>query len=269
MRGVWGGGGLLPFSLRSIPVVRGLLIGMAGVFLLYFLVYPLRFVLPQLLAFQAAPGSLDWLLRPWTWFLYPLLVLDPIALLLSGYMLYVGGGVLERSWGSRNFLVLFLIFNLITALAFVPAAYLFGLSFTVAGMWLPVATLWIAWAAMDPELELHLWGAIPVKLKYIGFVDAALVYFSYGLSTGPWGPIVGLFALAGPAAAFLYVRKLPRLDLGFRPPRPRPARRHPEMAPRERIGSFNPLKRRQEQREIERLRKLLGDDDEDRPARRY
>jgi membrane associated rhomboid family serine protease len=266
----------LPISFYTIPVVRALLIALVGIFLVYFLVYPLRALLPYWLIYTVTPGMLDWLVRPWSWLTYPLLEVSPIGILFQGYALYLAGGTLERSWGSRNFLALFVVFNLITALALVPAAYLFNVNFVLAGMWMPIASLFVAWAAMDPELEFRIYGVFPLKLKFLALIDVGIVYFSYGLSNGPWGPVIGLFALAGPAAAFLYVRKLPRLNLGFDLPAQLPApglqedppRRRPNGGEREGVGGFNPLRKRQEQREIERLKKLLGEDDDDRPVRR-
>lgn len=280
MRANWGRGrrswqSYLPSGLGGIPVVAGVLLASVGVFLLYFLVYAWRAPIIEWLAFTADPRSLEWLTQPWKWITYVFLQLDFLGLLFGGYLLYLAGGTLERSWGSVNFAVLFGAFCVIAALGFVAAAYLFGQTFILAGYLIPVAALWAAWAALDPELEFRLYGVLPLRLKWIALITVGFIYFSYGLSTGPMGPIVGLFALAAPAAAFFYVRKLPRLSLGgFRRPADRwapdlredvPRRRREE--PRERVGGLNPLRRRQEQQEIERLRKLLGEDDDDRPLR--
>jgi hypothetical protein len=205
------------------------------------------------------------------------LQLDFLGLLIGAYMLYLAGGTLERSWGSLNFAVLFAAFCVAAAFSFVAAAYLFKQSFSLAGYMIPVSALWTAWAALDPELEFRVWGVFPLRLKHIAIIDVLFIYFSYGFGTGPLGPVIGLFALAAPAAAFFYVRKMPRLSLGgFRRPPDRWApdlREEPRQPrreePRERVsGGFNPLRRRQEQAEIERLRKLLGEDDDDRPVRR-
>ena len=142
-----------------------------------------------------------------------------------------------------------------------------GKSAVLLGLSLPLAALVTAWAALDPEQESSFWG-VPVKAKTIALVWVLLIYFQFGLAYGD--PIFALFSLAAPAAAFFYVRKLPRLNLDLRTARDwRPRREMPsgpllrtETEERERVGGFNPLRKRQEQIEIERLRKLLGEDDD-------
>ena len=246
--------------------MRGFLIAALTLFLLYFFVFPFREPIGEWLAFRARGYSgFDWALRPWTWVTYPFLLLSPLALLFGGYWLYIVGGVLERSWGSVNFLVIFAALSVVAALGFMPAAYIFQLEVGLAGMWLPLTALLVAWATMDPEQPISFW-FIPMKLKTLAVLDVLLVYFFYGFSFGPVGPVAALFALVAPAAAWYYVRKMPRLDIGFRaarPSRPNPRRLLREEPPsRERASGFNPLRRRQEQEEIARLRKLLGDDDD-------
>lgn len=262
--GNYGGGGWLPFSLHNVPVVRGLLIAAAVAFLLFFFTFAAGSPIYHWLAFQAG----RWSTRPWTWLTYPVMVTSPLSLLFAGYWLYLVGGSLERSWGSRSFAVLFFTFAALAALAFVPAFYLLGASVSLAGLWLPLSALTVAWAALDPEMEIWFWGILPLKLKALALIDVLLTYFSFGFA---YGPVVGLFALAGPAAAYFYVRKMSRLNLAFgrrQAPRIRPLLR-PEPPPRERAPRPSLLRRRQEQREIERLRKLLGEDDDSNPAARH
>ncbi len=252
--------------------MRGVLIAGAAFFLLYFLAFPLRGPLVEWLRFTIA-GRSDpgWVLQPWAWLTYPIVITDPVALLFGGYWFYMCGGVLERAWGSRNFAVLLASFTFITVLGFILAALIFDVAFRLAGLWLPTTALLVAWAAMDPEQEIRFWGILPLKMKMLAAISVALVYFYFGLSYGPLGPIIGIFALAGSAAAYIYVRKMPRLDVGFALSRPQ---RRPEpqsylrIPPddREKVRGFNPLRKRQEQEEIARLKKLLGEDDDDRPA---
>lgn len=264
MRSVWGdrgGGGWLPFHMGSVPVVRVLLVASAVVFLLYFL--PATRGLALLLGFSVfGPSGRDWLVQPWAMLTYPLLVKDPISLLIQGLWLYMVGGSLERSWGARPFAALFFIFTALAAVAFVPAGYLFRADVGLAGLTLPLSALTVAWAALDPELEIYFWGVLPLKLKMLALVDVLLTYFYFGFT---YGPLVAVFTLAGPAAAWYYVRKLPRLT--FAGPARRPRTRFRELLrdeppPRERVPRPNPLRRRQEQAEQERLRKLLGEDDD-------
>jgi len=272
MRSTWGSGGSyqggswLPFSWFNIPVTRALIIATVVTFLAYFFSGQSGGVVFRTLAYvTVGPGDGAWYTRPWTWFTHPFVEDHPLWMLFRLYWLYVVGGILERSWGSRNFAVLFFAFSWIAAWAFLPAYYLLGKNASLGGLFLLTSILTVAWAAMDPEMEMSFWG-IPLKLKALALLDVLLVYFYFGMEYRD--PVLALFTLAGPAAAWFYVRKLPRLSLGFRAParRAAPLLRE-EPAQRERVSGVNPLRKIQEQREIERLRKLLGEDD-DRPTTR-
>lgn len=276
MRSNWGGssrysgGAWLPFSWDSIPVTRAFLIATVATFLLFFFTGQFSGPVWEWLPFRTASDSgFTWLLRPWTWFTYPFMELPSFWIIISLYILYSLGGMLERSWGSRNFAVLFLAFSAIGALAFVPTLYLFGKPVQLDGLTIPLTALITAWAALDPEAEVNFWG-VTVKTKLVAALWVGLTYFSFGLQYRD--PFLALFVLAAPAAAWCYVRKMPRLSLGYRAPAPRRPepllREEPLGRERERVNKgFNPLRKRQEQMEIERLRKLLGDDD-DRPLSR-
>lgn len=286
MRSNWGGnsgytgGSWLPFSWHAIPVTRALLFSTVGIFLLFFFTGQFAGPVWQWLPFQT--GGLEWLTRPWTWVTYAFLETPSLWVLITLYVLYSMGGMLERSWGSRNYALLFFAFTAIGALAFVPASYLFGKPVLLHGLSLPLMALVTAWAALDPELEISFWG-VPMKAKLLAAIWVALNYFNFGLQYRD--PLFAIFSVAPAAAAWFYVRKMPRLNMGFRAPgqsayggsrsssyrepllrdEPRP----PRGAEREQVKrGFNPLRKRQEQLEIERLRKLLGDDD-DRPIRRH
>ena len=269
MRRSWGddsggryyeGGRWLPFNWQSIPVTRTLLFATVATFLLFFFTGQSSGPIGTWIPFV----SQAWYLRPWTWFTYPFLELPSFWILITLYVLYSMGGMLERSWASANFAALFFAFTGVGALGFVPAYYLLGKPVVLVGLSLPLVALITAWAAMEPELEVSFWGII-VKAKFLAAVWVALIYFQMGMA---YDPITALFSLAAPAAAFFYVRKLPRLNLDVRF---RPARREPllredrprrERPPRESVPGQNPLRRRQEREEMERLRRLLGDDDD-------
>lgn len=278
MRSNWGGnsgytgGAWLPFSWHSIPVTRALLIATVATFLLYFFTGQNSGPIWAWIPFRSASADgLTWLTRPWTWFTYPFMELPSFWILITLYILYSMGGMLERSWGSRNFAALFFAFTAIGALAFVPPLYLMGKPVLLVGLNLPLTALITAWAALDPEMDVSFWG-VPVKAKLVAAIWVAFTYFSFGLQYQD--PLLAIFSLAPAAAAWYYVRKMPRLNLGHRAPSASPYRepllREEPLrgAEREQVKrGFNPLRKRQEQLEIERLRKLLGDDD-DRPISR-
>lgn len=276
MRSTWGGGGgasWMGSGFYGIPVVRALVIAAVVTFLAYFFVGQAGGPVAPWLAFSTE-GGLGWL-RAWTWLTYPFVEVSPLSLLLQGYWLWVVGGMLERSWGWRRFLPFFFALTAISCIVFVPAFYLLGRPVTLWGLMLVNSGLTVTWAALDPELELNFYGVLPVKLKALALVDVLLVYFGFGLNHSD--PVLALFTLAAPAAGWLYIRKLPAWTAGS----PFGAARRPSRGPnfrepllreepprREQAGRRNPLRKRQEQEEIARLRKLLGDDDDgDRPLR--
>lgn len=269
-----GGASFTPFELRSIPYVRALLLLLTAVFLLFFLATGLRAAIAELLTFEAAGrGDLSWLTRPWTLLLYALFSVHPLPLLFQGYWLYMVGGTLERSWGGRNFAVVTGALTLASALGMLLASQIFDVPVALQGPALALGSLTVAWAAMDPDMPIYFWALIPVKLKYLAFISVAVTYFSYGLSSGALGPLMALGTLAGPAAAWFYVRKAPRLNIGFRAPRDSMSSRfqtllkNRERAPfQERIPPSGPVRSRQQRVDEERLRRLLGEDEPEAPV---
>lgn len=266
-RRVRSGSPWLPFDWSSIPVTRGILVAALTTFLAFFFTGQEGGPVYQYVPFVTH----EWY-KVWTWVTYAFLERPTFFTIFTVLILYQIGGSLERSWGSRNYLVLFLVFNALSALAFVPGALLLGKPVPLEGFTLPLITLVAAWAALDPEMDVSYWG-LPVKAKTVAAIFALLIYFQLGM--GLRDPLLAAFCFAGPAAAILYIRKMPRLNLAapsFSLPRRQRRERLPrllreefedDLPERERVpgSSHNPLRRRQEQLEIERLKKLLGEDD--------
>lgn len=294
MRPTWGGserrGGGSPFSISwyAIPVTRFLLFSMVALFFAYYMLDQQRSPIWSWLPFVArGSGDLTWAWQAWRWVTYTLLEFD-VWILISLYILYSIGGMLERSWGSVNFAVLYAAFSAIGAVALGAGSVLLNHPILLLGPSITLTALVTAWAALDPELDVTFFGA-PLKAKVIAYIWIGLMVYRF-LMMG--GIFLAVFALAAPAAAFFYVRKMPRLNLSLggrrdswrpglreeprdrwapdlredRDDRPTHEPRSPED--RERVGGFNPLRKRQEQIEIERLRKLLGEDDDGKPAGR-
>ena len=122
MRSTWGSGRRgyggspwLPFNWQSIPVTRTLLILTVATFLLFFFTGQGTGPVAAWVPFRAQA----WLTMPWTWFTYSFLETPSLWVLLTLYVLYSMGGMLERSWGSVNFAVLFFAFTAVGALGFV------------------------------------------------------------------------------------------------------------------------------------------------------
>lgn len=136
--------------------------------------------------------------RPWTVFTY---ALDGsgsvVSLLLSGYLLWVFGGSLERGWLARDYLRFLVLTTPAPALALWTAAGLVGRAVGLSGLWVPVAACAVAWSVIHPSERLLVYFAIPVEGRWIGVLSAALLFFSLPFP-------LGAFALAGCGVAWWY-----------------------------------------------------------------
>lgn len=196
------------FILQSSePVTRTLLLINIVTFLSYFVAaYIARAGNPWVyLHFSTfAPWQL-----PWTFLTYPLVTYDPLNLLFSGYWLWVVGGSLERAWSTRRFLQFFFGIALISSLSLWLGRLLLSAigvpsGAILAGLWVPLAALTVAWCLLNPD-QIVLFGFIlPIKSRYLMWATFALSYFGFALSPYPGAPWLAFFALAGPAAAYLY-----------------------------------------------------------------
>lgn len=88
----------------------------------------------------------------------------PFFLLLWLYMVYLFASSLERAWGSFRFTLFYLLTAACTAaVGFYPALE------PVTNTYLNTA-LFLAFAALYPEMEVLLFFVLPVRVKYIGAV---------------------------------------------------------------------------------------------------
>lgn len=191
------------FSDR-IPVTKSVIVTGILTFLLFVF---LGGGLARLLSFS----SLGVFTAPWTLATYPLQgAFEPISLLFSSYWMWVACGSLERSWGSRVFGIYFFVMSAITALGLLVATVVTGVPTHAAGLWLPLAGATIAFAMQNPEQQILFFFIIPMKLKYLALLSTALVLVSFARPN----PLVGVFALAGCAVSYWYVRQGRSLDFG-------------------------------------------------------
>ncbi|HET6947447.1 MAG TPA: DUF1751 domain-containing protein [bacterium] len=138
---------------------------------------------------------------PWSVLTYPLVASGGILwVLLGGYMLWMFGGSLERGWGTRDYLVFLVLVSIATALGLWVGAGLTGRGAVLAGSGMLLAAAVVAWSVINPGERLLLYFAIPIEARWLGVASAVLVVFSFPFP-------LGLFALAGPGAAWWYVRR--------------------------------------------------------------
>ena len=162
-RDSYGGGGFGSGTLT--PWVKRLLIANTAIYvavLLGGLVFSSRTLVRDWFAFQPA----DFLTRPWTLVTYAFFHAGVIHLLFNMLTLFFFGPPLEERWGGRGFVRMYLVAAAGGALfsvlfAFLdPGSYIVGASGAVLGLMMAFAMIW-------PDLEVHVLGIIPVKMKWL------------------------------------------------------------------------------------------------------
>lgn len=103
---------------------------------------------------------------------------DLLSLALSLYFYYFIGGALEREWGSQRFTVFYAIGVLMNLLTGFLTGY--------ASMYYVNLSLFFAFATLYPDLQFLLFFFLPVKAKWLAWIDGAwfllsiLQYLFYG-----------------------------------------------------------------------------------------
>lgn len=172
----------------------------------------------------------EFLTRPWTALTYPLLGSGNILwLLLGGYIFWLFGGSLERAWRWRDYAIFMVLTTVVPAISVWLGSTLAGWEILLAGLWLPVAAVTVAWAAVNPGERVLLYFMLPVPARWLAVIAVAFVVFSVRFP-------MGVFAATGCGVAWWYARSGRYGGLSFR----RPHARMREPHEPERL-SLNPL----------------------------
>ncbi len=123
------------------------------------------------------------------WFAFP----RPVVLFFTLLLLYLMGSALEEAWGTAHFLAFFLISAMVSAFA----AAILGIP--LLGSYFVNFTLLFAYAATYPQQTFLLFGVMPVRVRWLAYVAAAVL-----LAGVVAGGDSNTAAFAGAAAAFLY-----------------------------------------------------------------
>lgn len=149
--------------------------GMAGVFLLDLFFSRSAVTASQLLSFNRAL-----ILQGQVWRLVTFVFIpegtSPIFIFFTLYFYYLIGTALENRWGSRRFNLYYLIGILGADLGGMLTGY--GTSYYLN------LSLFLAFACLYPDFEILLFFVLPVKIKYIAYLDAA--YLAYRLFFLSW-----------------------------------------------------------------------------------
>lgn len=206
---------------RLTPWVRRLMIALTAVFLALFVADDLLHlgVTPRLIL---VPNRL--LQQPWTLLTFPFVHREPLGLLFTLLTLFFFGGSLEDRWGGRAFLkfcavsaaggaLLSLVLAADGRMGGVP---LMGFTGVIYGLLLALAMFW-------PDMEINIWGIIPVKAKWLALVSA-VIGFILSVQNGGFG----LAHLGAFGSAFLYLKSPWAPHAWGDVPAPRPVKRQPK-----------------------------------------
>ena len=128
---------------------------------------------------------------------------SPFALLISLYVYYWIGSTLERQWGTAKFNLYYISGALLTVLGVVLASLITGNPYlTAAGTGYVNLSMFFAFAFLFPDTTVLLFFILPVKMKWLAYLDGALFAFDIIKAIGAhnWAgvvlPIVALLNFA-------------------------------------------------------------------------
>ncbi len=132
-------------------------------------------------------------------------------LALSLYFYYFIGSTLERNWGTGKF-TLFYISGALLTMVYGIGMSLLGYSGVYLSSSFINLSMFFAFAMLFPDMRVMLFFFIPIKMKWLAYLDAALFLFNLILSPFPANllPLVALlnvFVFCWPQFRYLFRRK--------------------------------------------------------------
>ena len=161
------------YRFRIVPFFKYIIFAMAGV-------YALQFFFPSFPLLNRLTLSMPMVYQGQIWRLVTFIIIPPMSSVLYAamtlYFYYFIGTALENKWGARRFLLYFIIGIIGAILAALITG--FGTNHYL------LMSMFFAFAILYPEHELLLFFIIPVKMKWLGLLNA--VYYLYALINGSW-----------------------------------------------------------------------------------
>lgn len=118
---------------------------------------------------------------------------SPFALLISLYFYYWIGSTLERQWGTAKFNLYYISGALLTVLGVVLASLITGNPYlTAAGTGYVNLSMFFAFAFLFPDTTVLLFFILPVRMKWLAYLDGALFAFDIIKAIGAhnWAGVV-------------------------------------------------------------------------------
>lgn len=172
-------------------LMRWIVIGNVGVYLLMLLTSgangdPLAFLYlnPERLLHGEVWRLLTYILVPGAG--------SPFLLAISLYFYYWIGSTLERYWGTARFNLYYWSGVLLTAIGAVLASVLSGTNYIIAGTSYVNLSMFLAFAFLFPDTQVMLFFILPVKMKWLAWLDLGLFAFEIisALLGRSWGGVV-------------------------------------------------------------------------------
>ena len=116
---------------------------------------------------------------------------SPIWLLVMLYFYYWIGSCLEREWGNGKFTIYYMSGMLLTAIYGVVLSAILGRDVVVSTTYLNLS-MFFAFATLYPDMQVLLFFIIPIKVKYLAYVDWIL--FAIQLIFGDWATRAAIIA---------------------------------------------------------------------------
>lgn len=194
------------------------------IIILYGVGFVLNLVSPQFY-YQYLSLNVEAVLHGQVWRLVTFIIQAPsdsiIFIIFVLHLYYMIGMELERAWGSFRFNVYFFSGMFFHILAAFIVYFTLGLSLPMSTWYLNLS-LFFGFAMLYPNVEFLLFMIIPVKVKWLAFLDAA--YFAYGILQAflpaYGGGLFGIVYKANAAAAVVSILNFLLFFLGSRNVRP-------------------------------------------------
>jgi len=119
------------------------------------------------------------------WRIFTYIIYPPtgslITILISLYFYYVVGTMLERQWGSFRFNLYFFTGVLLHAIAAILIYLVWGMVLEMGTYYLNLS-MFFAFAAMFPDMQVLFMWLIPIKMKWLAWIDG--IYFAVTIVAG-------------------------------------------------------------------------------------
>ncbi len=167
------------------PIMRYIVFAMGGVFLLdMFMAMSTAYSMRQVSLISYLTLNVGLVLRGQIWRLVTWLVVpldgSVLGILISLYFYYMIGTALESRWGARRFLIYYVIGALANIIGAFIAYALTGFGYAMNSYL--YMSLFIAFAALYPDMQFMLFFILPVKAKWLAAIDA--IYFLIAILMG-------------------------------------------------------------------------------------